>query len=223
MKHLFKVTAICAALVFVEVPINAGASTPVDARVLATAAVAVRDAAHAKRPSAVTNAVLMKVASPTSAVGVVALVWPLGAFANPRIAGFVTLKATAGECVLFPNKINARPKEVTCPAKGVALAQWRNVIAADALARLVNAEGYTLAGAGAVPTLANFTTAAATSGLLPDGFTVQVSVGTDIVPTIVFSVSSAKIANYPLSICVSTPTEPSVAMAFVGSFGDAPC
>jgi hypothetical protein len=216
MKKLVLILPIIIALGLVAVPAGAArvASQP---QILTLARTAVTNAAHAKSPHFVTETDISKL-SPPDGNTVVSVVVPLGGYSNARIAGFVTLKTPVPECILFPARTGAGPSIATCPTGAKPLASWAARIDAAGVVARIDARAYTLSSS---PSLAVLQGAAKTKGVVPTGYRVTVSTGTNITPSIKFEVTKGSAAA--ISVCVSAPTPPAAIPAYIAPYGLAPC
>jgi hypothetical protein len=216
MKKLLYTPAIILALAAMAV-VPAGATSSL---VTSFATTAVHAAAHAKSPHYVTN-VDLRADAPAAGSQAVSVVYLLGAFLNPRIAGFVVAtQSTTAQCELFPAVIGATPRLVACPAKGIPVPSWAPRITAASLTALVDARAYALSPS---PSLATLSAAAGTKGLLPVGYKVRVARGTNPnsgAPAIRFTVSKG---TSSVNVCVTGPTPPRHQLSYISTYGLAPC
>jgi len=202
-------------LLTISLSLPASAST--NPSILANARTAVANAAHAKVPHYVTNADLLKL-SPTNGNAAVSIVYPLGGFSNARVAGFITTQTPLAQCVLFPARIGAAPSPTACSAKGVPAALWSLRITSAQIATSVNNKAYSMSSAPSITTL---NAAAKAAGVVPAGYRVTVGTGTNITPSVKYTVTHLK--NVPVTVCVSATTRPGTAMAYIAAYGLAPC
>jgi hypothetical protein len=194
-------------------------ATATDSIVSSFAQTAVTTAAGAATPHYVTNTDLK--ADTAGATAAVSVVYYLGAFSNPRVAGFVvSSQDKVAQCELFPATVGSAARVVACPTKGTPAPNWSLRVRAAQEAQVVDARAYRTSSK---PTVAALNTAARVKNLLPVGYVVRVAAATNPItsgPALRFVVTKG---SSSVNVCVTATTPPGRPMDYIGSYGLAPC